>query len=238
MATFLELVQDLARDSGTLAGGVNLVTVTTPSSGRADKMIGWIRKAWINIQNERDDWPWMRREFTAPLTIGKARYTAAELGIASRFGQWVGDRPTGRGVFRTVTVYDPIEGKADEGQIRQVDYDQWRAMYARGAHDANRPTDWAISQLQEMVFGATPDKPYVVSGEYRLSPQVLRENADVPELPEQYHGAIVWEAMKLLGIADESPQTASSAISEYVLARQNLNRDYLPEITINTAPWA
>lgn len=238
MATFLELVQDLARDSGTLAGGVQLQTVVMPSSGRADKMIHWIRKAWVNIQNEREDWPWMRREFTAPLTIGKARYAAFELGISSRFGQWIGDRPSGNRVFRTVTVYDPDEGQKDEGQIRQIGYDQWRAMYGRGVHDQNRPTDWAVSPQQEMVFGATPDKAYVVSGEYRVLPQVLKENGDVPELPVQYHGAIVWEAMKLLGIADESPQTTSSAISEYVLARQNLNRDYLPEITIGTGPLA
>lgn len=234
MATFLELVQDLARDSGTLAGGVNLQTVVTPASGRADKMIAWIRKAWVNIQNERDDWPWMRREFAAPLTIGKTRYTSAELGIATRFGQWIGDRPE----FRTFSLYDAAIGKEDEGTIREVTYDMWRGRYGRGAHDPNRPNDWAVSPMQEFVCGPTPDKAYVVAGEYRLAPQILAENNDVPEMPVQYHGAIVWEAMKLLGIADESPATTSSAISEYVLARQNLNRDYLPEITLTPRAWA
>lgn len=234
MATFLELVRDLARDSGTLAGGVNIPSVTVFSNSRADKMISWIRKAWINIQNERDDWPWMRREFVAPLTIGKARYNALELGIESRFGQWIGDRPD----FRTFSLYDPTIGKEDEGTLREQTYDMWRTRYGRGAPDPNRPTMWAVSPQQEVVFGAVPDKAYVVTGEYRLAPQVLTANEDVPELPQQYHGAIVWEAMKLLGIADESPQTASSAISEYVLARQNLNRDYLPEITLSSRPWA
>lgn len=231
MATFLQLVQDLARDSGTLAGGVSIPTVTN-ATGRADKMVSWVRKAWINIQNERSDWPWMQREFTSALVVGKTRYTASELGIATRFGQWIGDRPSAdRRVFRTFTLWDAATGQADQGDIVQVEYDLWRARYGRGVHDANRPTVWAVAPSNEIVFGARPDKAYVVTGEYRVSPQILTESSDIPELPEQYHAAIVLEAMKLLGIADESPATASSAISEYVLARQNLNRDYLPEIT-------
>jgi hypothetical protein len=233
VSTFLELVQDLARDSGTLAGGVNIQTVTLAGNARADKMIGWVRKAWVNIQNERSDWPWMRREFSAPLTIGKVRYTAADFGIA-RFGQWVRDRPR----FCTFSLWDTDIGQADEGAIREVDYDLWRARYGRGAPDANRPTCWAISPMQEWVCGAMPDKAYQLVGEYRLAPQILQANNDVPELPEQYHRAILWEAMKLLGIADESPATTSGAISEYVLVRQNLDRDYLPEITIGGGPLA
>lgn len=229
---FLQLVRDLARDSGTLAGGVSIPTVVG-ATGRADKMVNWIVKGWRNLQNDRDDWPWMRREFTGSLVIDQTRYTAAELGIASRFGQWIGDRPH----FRTFSLYDPDLGQGDEGPIRQIDYDVWRARYGRGLHDANRPTEWAVSPQGELCVGARPGKAYTISGEYRTSPQILAADTDVPELPEQYHGAIVWEAMKLLGIADESPQTASSAISEYVLAHQNLLRDYLPEVTYDSRPF-
>lgn len=233
MATFLKLTQDLARESGTLAGGVTLVTVAGVT-GRADKLASWIRKAWVNMQNERADWPWMRAEFTSALTIGQKRYTAAQLGITERFGLWVGDAPD----FRTFTLYDPALGVADEGEIRQIDYRDWRVRYDRGAQEQNRPTDWAVSNAQELCVGATPDKAYVMRGEYRKAPQVLTESNDEPELPEQYHGAIVWEALKLLGLSDESPATSTGAISEYILARQNLNRDYLPEVRFGEGPLA
>lgn len=233
MATFLQLAQDLARESGTLAGGVTLPTVTGVS-GRADKMVSWVRKAWVNIQNERDDWPWMRREFSSALTVGQKRYTAAQLGIATRFGLWVKDEPG----FRTFTLYDPDIGVADEGEIRTIDYRDWRVRYDRGAQEQNRPTDWAVSPLQEFCVGAVPDKAYPINGEYRMSPQILAESNDIPEMPEQYHGAIVWEALKLLGLSDESPATSSGAISEYILARQNLNRDYLPEVRFGERPLA
>lgn len=233
MSTFLELVQDLARESGTLAGGVNLQTVTGVT-GRADKMVSWVRKAWLHIQNERADWPWMRREFDSALVIDQKRYTAAELGISERFGQWIPDRPD----FHTFSLYDAAIGQSDESALRWMPYDIWRTRYDRGSHDANRPSYWTVSPLKEFCVGPKPDQAYVLRGEYRLAPQILTANVDEPEMPEEYHGAIVWEAMKLLGIADESANTASSAISEYVLARQNLNRDYLPEITIGTGPLA
>ncbi len=232
MATYLELVRDLARESGTLAGGVQIPTLNGVT-GRADKLASWVRKAWVNIQNERADWPWMLREFLAPLTPGKARYTGADLQI-TRFSQFIGDRPR----FATFTVWDANEGRSDEGAIREIEYDLWRSRYGRGAHDPNRPTEWARSPMQELCVGATPDKAYVITGEYRVLPQVLTSDNDVPEMPVQYHNAIVLEALKLMGISDESPQTASSAISEYVLARQNLNRDYLPELKITAWPIA
>jgi hypothetical protein len=237
MATFLELVRDLARESGTLAGGVQIGTLTNVT-GRADKLAAWVRKAWINIQNERQDWPWMRREFQSSLAIGVARYTGADLRLV-RFSRFIGDRPYGAGRhFATFTLWDPAEGQADEGAIQEIDYDLWRVRYGRGAQELNRPTVWARSHLQELCLGAIPDKAYAITGEYRVLPQVLTSNDDVPELPVEYHNAILLEALKLLGISDESPQTASSAISEYVLARQNLNRDYLPELTIGGGPLA
>ena len=233
MPTFLELVRSLARESGTLAGGVSIPT-TVGVTGRSEKMVNWIRSAWVNIQNEREDWPWMQREFEGALTVGKLRYTALELGISTRFGRWKGDTPH----FRTVTLYDAAIGRSDEGTLRQLTYEDWKRRYGRGAHDPNRPTDWAISPQQEFCVGATPDKAYPITGEYVASAQVLVTSEEVPELPAQYHGAIVWEAMKLLGIADESAATTSAAISEYVLARQALTRDYLPEITMSSRPLA
>lgn len=231
MATFLELVRDVARESGTLAGGIALPTVANPTA-RADKLISWTRKAWVNLQNDRQDWPWMIREFSYAIAISDNRYTPADLGI-TRFSVWRGDRPR----FPTFTLYDPAIGKKDEGAIHQVDYDTWRFQYGRGAPDPNRPIIWAISPMNEIVLGPTPDKAYILSGEYRVAPQVLAIDTDVPELPEQYHNAIVCEALKLLGFGDESP-TSQTAISEYVLAHQNLMRDFLPEIMLGGDPVA
>lgn len=232
MSTFLELVQILARESGTLAGGSTLPTVTS-AAGRVQKLVGWVRDAWVNIQNERSDWPWMEREFVSALAIGQRRYIAADFDL-TRFAQWKRDEPA----YSTMSLWDPDIGQADEGEIRQVSYDLWRQQYGRGVSDPNRPILWAPSLTQELCVGPFPDKAYVIAGSYRLLPQVLAADTDVPELPVQYHKAIIWEALKLLGISDQAAQQATDGMGQYMQIRAQLNRDYLPEITIGGGPLA
>jgi hypothetical protein len=234
VATFLDLVKDLARQSGTLSGGAPSVTTLLNATGRIDKLADWVRKAWIKIQNDREDWPWMRTEFAAPLIIGQPTYLPVDLGIITRFGRWAKDRPG----FSTFTLYDPTIGRADQHEIRQRDYDWWRMHYGRGVTDANRPTDWAIGNDGKLCLGATPDKAYMLGGEYRRSAQILTLDADVPELPDEFHLAIVWEAMKLAGIAMENQIGASYAVNEFSIARDKLYREFLPEITIGGGPLA
>lgn len=225
MANFLDLCRDVAQESGTLAGGGFSLATVTGATGRAGKIVGWTAKAWRSLQMERRDWQWMRRDFASPLTIGKARYTPAELGI-DRFGAWYEDRPG----YQPLAVYDPAIGVADEGALPTIDYDDWRTRYARGSHDATRPTEYAISPNGDLCFGATPDKAYVVRGEYRVAAQILAEDTDIPEVSEEYHPAIVWEALRLMANADEAPASVASAASESMAARYKLDRDMLPKI--------
>jgi hypothetical protein len=176
----------------------------------------------------------MIREFTAPLIIGQARYSAIDLGIISRFGRWVHDRPG----FPVLTLYDPAIGKSDEGKLVERGYDIWRAYYGRGEVDPNRPLDWAISNDQKLCFGPTTDAAYILSGEYRASLQTLTVDGDVPEMPEEFHNAIVYEAWRLMCVSDGDAVTIPATISDYRIVRSNLYRDFLPEITIGGSEFA
>lgn len=226
---FLELCKKVAKDSGTLAGGAqSVITTGASASGRASKIVDWTRDAWINIQNEHDDWLWMRREFEALLTPGKARYTAAELGVP-RLGVWL----TADDYDYPFTIQEEALGKRDEAGLGYIDYSAWRARYHRGHHDPARPTEFSVSPLREIVVGATPDRSYVMRGLYVLSPQVLTNDTDVPEMPEQYHSAIIWEALKLLAIADEAPVSIQTSVGEYSRARDAMSRDLRPRVSIS-----
>jgi hypothetical protein len=227
MATFLELVKALARDSGTVAGGVGSIQTLLGASGRVAKLAGWTADAYLKLQSDRPDWPWMVREFSTALTIGQQRYSANDLSLA-RFGRWVNDRPD----FHVFTLYDPAVGKCDESDIHQSGYDVWRSAYGRGTHDPDRPRNWSVDPQSRLCFGPVPDKAYELSGEYRASPQVLAVDADVPEMPAEYHRAIVWEAWKLMCQADGDDKTIPQPIAEYALLREKMDRDYLPEIAI------
>lgn len=225
MSTFLELVRDLSRQSGTLAGGVTLATVADVT-GRADKMVYWTKTAWEDVQNQRA-WNFLKGEFEDALVSGTKRYTAADLNL-TRFKTWEVDTP----FWQPLSVYDPAVGAADENSVRQIPYDTWRNKYDRRTHDAGRPLEYAISPSLELCVGPTPDKNYVVRGGYIKSPQVLAIDADIPESPAHLHQIIVHRAMVLMGGADESPITITTAQNEFRRLFVVMCEEQLPDINM------
>ena len=225
MSTFLELVQDTARQSGTLAGGVNLASVAGVS-GRADKVVYWVKRAWEDIQNQRE-WNFLKGEFEADLTAGAKRYTATSFNL-TRFKRWESDTP----FYQPMTLFDPDIGQSDETAIRLIAFDVWRSSYDRGAHDPMRPVVYAISAAGELCVGPSPDKTYTLRGEYVKSPQVLAANGDTPEAPAHLHQIIVHRAMMLMGASDESPITITTATTEYRRLFAAMCEECLPPIDL------
>lgn len=225
MSTFLELVQDTARHSGTLAGGASLASVAGVT-GRADKLVYWVKRAWEDIQNQRD-WSFLKAEFEGNITGGTKRYTAASFNL-SRFKRWEIDTP----FFRPMSLYDPDVGQSDENALRLIPYDQWRLSYDRGTHDAARPTVYAVSPAGELCLGATPEKTYTLRGEYRKAPQLLAANGDTPEAPAHLHQIVVHRAMMMMGASDESPLTLTVARDEYRRLFQSMCNECLPDLDL------
>ena len=223
---FFEICKEVARDSGTVAGIPNFTTVAG-ATGRVAQVVGWVRDAWIDIQNERQDWLWLRERFEAPLTIAQMEYSPAELGI-TRFAAWIPDRRD----WQTMTLHDPELGRADEGAIEMISFDEWRRRFDRGVHDANRPHTWASSPQRKLCVGNKPDKAYVIRGEYRKSAQRLLVDADTPEMPEQFHRLIIAESIRLMARSDEAFQALAAYGEEYVRLRSPLVIDQTPAVSL------
>lgn len=225
---FLALCKKVARDSGTVAGIPNFNTVVG-ATGRIEQVVYWTADAWEAIQNERNDWLWMRRTFEKSLLADTNAYTSGSWALP-RVSRWLQDRLD----HSTTTIFDPAIGKQDEGAISYISYDMWLRMYDRGVHDKNRPSHWSVSPTNEMLFGPTPDKAYTVRGEYRLKPQVLAADADVPEMPDEYHTLIVGETLKIMARSDEAFNTLASLAPQYERLRNPLVREQTPDIDM----WA
>lgn len=227
MATFLQLVNDLERESGTIQQGSRLGSVVSPF-GRQEKIVGWIVEAWRHIQTARGDWPWMRREFQAALTIGQMRYTPAQL-LIKDFSDWVASDGEG---YQPYTIWDAVQGKAFERALHMQEWNSFKSRWLRGVHPNAPPVYVSSDQLNSMAFGPTPDKAYIVTGEYRRTPQILALNNDVPIMPAEHHAAIVWKALALLGDHDESPATISAAMAKYTQAFRALCDSTLPSVSM------
>lgn len=224
MATFLSLVNDVERESGTVSQSQWLATVTG-ATGRQRKIVDWVRQAWEMIQRERNDWIFRRAQFSHALEADEKVYTPTDLGLTD-FGGWMPDTVTWQGF----TVYDGDLGVADECSLRVVSYREWLTMFDRGSQQSQRPTTLAFTWGRDLAIGAAPDKAYVLRGWYRKAVQSLAVDADEPIMPEDYHQAIVWRALMLLGDDDEAAFEVASSTNSYRQAFSAMLADLLDPI--------
>lgn len=242
MSTFLALCQEAAQESGVVTGagpaGSSSAKPTSTASqvDKLGKVVVWVARAWNDIQNERPNWRWMRREFTGKPTIANvSRYTAAGWTITD-FANWMIDDPE-RG-YRPHSIYDPAIGLGDEQELRRIDYDQWRVRFGRGLQTNQRPQLYAISPTNEFCLGPIPEKVYLIRGENFKNNQALVSDADVPECPARFHSAVMWRAVRYLCEFDEAPFPIAAARAKETDALGKLERDQLETIVIGSRPLA
>lgn len=226
MSTFLNLVNDVERESGTIGHTQRLSTVVG-AVGRQEKIVTWTALAWAMIQRARPDWTFMRAETSHALTAGTARYAASDLGVTD-FGGWLREADG----YSPYSLYDPTIGQGDESPLERVGYQPWSTTYDRGTHDAMRPTHLSVDFARKLCFGPTPDKAYVFRFGYRRAVQMLAADADEPIMPEEHHNAIVWYALTLLAEHDEAGFQAGAATLRWSNAYSAMVRDLTPEIEL------
>lgn len=209
-----------ARESGTFPA-IAPITTARPS-GREGNVIAWVAEAWEQIQNESAAWLWMRRRFSGSLTAGIATYTPHAFGL-DRWADWVVDRDN-------FTFY-PAGGQAQEAPLFYIaDYLDWQRRYDRGTQTPASPVAFSFSPAGEFCIGPVPDGAYVIRGDYRVTPQILAADTDVPEMPERFHKLIAWEACRLLAEQDEGELHIAVFLRRARQLRTALNRDQLPKI--------
>lgn len=231
MATYLELCQKVASESGTVSGESQPATVVS-QTGRLGRVVRWTNDAWRNIQNHRSQWRWMRKELSGALVASTQRYTSTALGLTS-FAEWLvrGEDETRWSCYKTST------GVSDEGPLHFLDWDTFYETQLRGTAPTNtRPRFFSVDDSDRLVFSPTPEAGYTVRGLYRKDVQTLAANSDTPEMPARFHDIILWEALKLLGNFDEAPlpQRAEWANNARKLMSE-LERDQLPPMRIGGA---
>jgi hypothetical protein len=205
VATFLQLVNDVERESGTISQSQRLTTVAG-AIGRQEKIVHWTRQAWEMIQRERSDWLFRSAQFTGDVVAGDSTYSATDLGITN-FAGWE------QGSY--FTIYDPALGRGDETVLREITFREWYNAYGIGLPDSNRPVVIAQGDDRSLYLGPPPMKPYKLRGFFRRSFQSLTADNDVPFIDPEYHQAIVWRALMLLAEDDEAQFEIATSGRQY-----------------------
>lgn len=222
--SFLQLVQRLHQESRTSG---SLPATTEGQSGDAKKLVDWTATAWLDIQNERDDWFFMRQSVQFTTTSGQSSYTAAEAGLAS-FGNYKRDS------FR---AYPASVGAAAEMELEYVPWDAFRNTYLFGVQRtiSRRPHDFTVDPAKNFVLGPIPDDAYVVNGEAYAMPTPFAHDADLSTMPPQFHLMIVWLALMYYAQSEGAPESYTFGQNQYERMKKALMRDQLPEVQLGGA---
>jgi hypothetical protein len=190
----------------------------------------WVNSAWQDIQTLNEQWEWMRHGFTfnTVANTGSYAYTSAtdnDTSLAiSNFANWKRDS------FRK---YLTVNGVAGEMILPFLNYNQFRDMYLFGNMRTlyAPPAVFTVDPQKKIVLGNAPDTVYTINGEYWRGPTTLSADTDTPDMPSQFHMAIVWKALAHYGLYEAAAEAVSRARDEYPRWLARLELDQLPQIT-------
>lgn len=225
--TFLELVQALWEESGStgIAPGVSTVVSQT---GENLRLVNWVNRAWRDIQSMHPDWGWKRTSASFTTVAGQAIYPlgtgAGTVGVtAATFSEWA--RYTGR-------TYLTATGTSSEAFLPYMEYEGWRNTYQFGAtRTANsRPVQYAISPAKAVCLGPVALAGYTVTLDYFSAPTDLTLDDDEPDMPAEFHMAIVWRALMKYGAYEGAPDAYDHGKEEWKSWKARLEASRLPEV--------
>lgn len=221
--TFLELCQRVRQEAGISGTGPSSVV---SQSGENKRIVDWVNSAWEDIQLARPDWFWMRSDFSFQTVVDQYAYTPVQAGIASRFSNWDTD---------SISTYLTSTGVADESGLNYIDYASYRDQFLTGVQTASRPIACSISPVLSLLIGYRPNAVYTVHGEYFKAPQTLSAGTDTPEMPSQFHMAIVYRALMLYARYEAAAEIYSDAELNYRRLIKRIELSQLPDISTAVA---
>jgi hypothetical protein len=196
MATYLALSQKL-RQECVGPGSSAQPSAVTSQVGQLKQFVDWIADAWDDIQNRYENWRWMRKAMTVNTVAGTDSYAytvvtdVSAAGFISRFGRWWAD--DSEDPFK---CYLNSGGVSGEYRLRFLPWESFKYLYKIGTQNNGQPIHVSVDHADNIVLGPKPDDVYVVTGDFQRSKQRLSADADIPEMPTQYHDAIVYWAME------------------------------------------
>lgn len=229
MATYLSGSQDLRRECGVAGTGPATVLNQT---GESDRLVKWYRDAYSELQTKRRDWLWMRKAFTVNTVAGTPSYAygvctdVENSSLIARFSVWY------RQAFK---AYLQSDGVGTEYPLIWMEWETFRRWYQYGTQNAQQPIHVSVGPDRKFYLGPTPNAVYVVSGDYQRSAQVLAADADVPEMPDDLHSIIMYDAMKKYAVYEAANEVYARAVADSKPLRMRLMIEQLPPLVFGNS---
>lgn len=226
---FLQLCAEVQRECD--IAGTEIAAVTN-QVGDLNRVVNWVKQAWNEIQRRSTRWRWMRSTFSVNTVVGDDTYAGTDCtdtrlaAAVTRFKRWWHLDDNG---YSNVKIYLQTAGVGTERWLSYMPWAEFRARYKVGTQNNAAPAHYTIDPQNNLVLGPKPDAVYVVSGEFQLSQQELAVETDIPEMPVDFHSAIVFLAMQKYAGFESAPEVMSRGVVEGNRVIRQLEADQLPQ---------
>ncbi len=226
MSTFLQLCAKLRQETTDSGTGPTTVVGQT---GELARFVSWVCDSYTELQQDRDDWLFLRKSFTVNTVAGTGEYAygactdTATSALISRFSRWYRD---------TLRCYLSSAGVASEYRLIPLEWDVFRRLYRSGPQTDGQPVYVSFDPTDRIALGPEPSAVYVVTGDCQKGPQTLALDADEPEMPSRFHNLIVYEAMIRYGFNRVAPEALQFAQAEGSRLRGALELSQLPRMSV------
>jgi hypothetical protein len=172
---------------------------TGPSSvlsvqGTEEVLVRMVRDAYVDIQNQREEWNFLLVDKSFSLQTGQDTYTLTNI-----FGT-----PT-----PTLKKYKKDSFKITDSKITYLKYVDRDVLEARYLNDVQQklPTQYAINPSNNaLIFKPIPNGLYTVNFRYYRSPEILSTDTQIPILPLSFHNMIAYAAAAKMAVYLGSPE--------------------------------
>lgn len=207
MSTFLELVQDLHRESG--AAGQSPTTVLN-QRGEYQRLVRWTRDADLYVQKLWENWKFMRQEYSEVTAIG-----SNDLPVATD-AAWY-DEDTFKIIQSGETLASPIE---------VVEYDSIKSE----VRDTDNGVPYRVVLMPDITLEVDPpaDAAHTITGDYYQNPVPMVNNTDVSVIPARFQEIIIGRGLVLYANYEGAPEIKTQGSEIYTEQLARLENDQLP----------
>lgn len=193
-------------------------------TGEMERLVNWINDAWMDIALLYSDWKFLLRDVSFALVAGQRSYPYASAPASiTDFGSW---KKTPRTWRRYLTAQP-----ASENFLQVATYGDFKDYYEFGSRrtETGDPIVISFSPTDALLVGPTPNATgYTLVGEYYARPTDLVVDGDTPNIPTEYHRAIVYRAMMYYGAFEAAPEVFQRGQSQYSAMLSKLTYDQRP----------
>lgn len=219
---FLQLAQRLRQEGGGLGSGPASVVDQT---GDMRRIVDYASESYRTIQKAKRGWRWLWATVDIPVTAGQREYTQEQIAMLvpgfTRFSHW---KP---GVYKYAVT---SEGLAGQRPLNDILYERAVRADFGTTPQANRPAWVAVTPGGGLRLSHEPTEDGTLSAVYYRTAQTLTADDDEPEMPEDFHMLIVWNALLHFGIVEAATETYARAEREAARMFKELMIDQLEPI--------